>query len=479
MRLLLLLLAVCLTIPASCESRNYRIESDRWVIEFDSSINLSTSISSSDLDDGTRLLTWQLMDGSGQTRAVLTLFGHPEPTETTERYLDIMLSSFIKSYNITSPSRQTIEVDGAEGLLAEGFSSERSAEWRGAIWPYMQTGGNLTIATIILYGTLGQEEFQEILETVHVRKIFVPAGPYIRADPWILVFSTPLNLSADIQRSNAAGGTNLTTIRLSDPSGGTPATFTIFSFPEPYIATDRLLYAMLDAYINGSSVENPTKRAITVDGDRGVLAEGHSSKYGRSWSGASWAFRPYYDRSMKENMTKDVMILEGTMDADQLLSGLHVTRHYDIPAGPWVVEFNSSQRLEATAEISGKGWIITLIDGVGHEVAWFFLSSFSNLLSATDDSLDKMLDSFIESYRLTSPIKSSMIVDGTEGRYAEGYSSVEQRQWRMVLYPYRPFFDSFTGTNMSRERIGFSSIQDASGFQEIAESLRVVNLADG
>jgi hypothetical protein len=398
-----------------------------------------------------------------------------------------MIDSYLKNNNVTSPVNTSIYVENDEGILAAGFSSKHHANWNGAIWPYKSRSSpaenlNLSSAIIIIYGTLESEEFRKIVDSLSISRRFLPAGASIAADSWILTFAHPLNFSAKVEVSELEGGTNVTTIKLMDAADEMPAKFTIFDFPAGSIATDDLLNGMLDVYMKGANATSPEKSYRNIDGARGLLAEGYSAKYEREWFGAIWPYRPYYDSAKKINRTSSIILFEGTLNRSQvqhILQFIHLTRHYQVTAGPWIVEFNSSQSLKTRSELSksGESWLVTLVDGIGHEVAWFSLMTSANLLSATDDSLDKILDSFIESYQLTAPTKKPAKIEGINGRMAEGYSSSEQRPWRMILYPYKPFFDTFTNVDMSKNRIGFWTIQDLPEFSEIVESLHVTNVA--
>jgi len=151
-----------------------------------------------------------------------------------------------------------------------------------------------------------------------------------------------------------------------------------------------------------------------------------------------------------------------------------------IPAGPWTVEFNSSQSLKTQIQYgepddSGISyWIIQLIDEVGHEVASFTLFSSPILKEATNVFLDGQLDVGIKMLQVDSPTKTSITIDGTQGRMAEGYSSRYSRKWREIAYPYRPFFDSFTNTTMMKGWINFESLQDPTEFEEVVNSLHII-----
>jgi hypothetical protein len=152
---------------------------------------------------------------------------------------------------------------------------------------------------------------------------------------------------------------------------------------------------------------------------------------------------------------------------------------YKVPAGPWTVEFNSSQNLKTQIQYgepddSGISyWIIQLVDEIGHEVASITLFSSPILKEATNEFLDGQLDVGIKMLRVDSPTKTSIAIDGTQGRLAEGYASKYSRKWHEIVYPYKPFFDSFTNITMMRGWITFESLQDPAQFEEIVGSLHI------
>jgi hypothetical protein len=157
---------------------------------------------------------------------------------------------------------------------------------------------------------------------------------------------------------------------------------------------------------------------------------------------------------------------------------------YKKTAGPWIVEFNATEgyntrnHYEPPNQEGYSWWQMFLIDPVGHEVGWFSFRSYSNPQKASEDFLDEMLDWSMKLFKATSPTKSTINVDGTESRMAEGYASEFNRKWRGVIYPYLSSFDSFTNTNMTKHFIGFSSLQDRPEFENVTRSLHVTNVTN-
>lgn len=157
---------------------------------------------------------------------------------------------------------------------------------------------------------------------------------------------------------------------------------------------------------------------------------------------------------------------------------------YKKTAGPWILEFNASpdyntrNHYEPPNQEGYSWWQTFLIDSQKHEVAWFSFRSYSNPQKATEDFLDNMLDWATGLFKVTSPTKTSVTVDGLEGRMAEGYSSQFNRKWRGIIYPYHPYFDNFTSSNMTQHYIGFNCLQDPPEFQAIIDSMHVTNVTN-
>lgn len=150
---------------------------------------------------------------------------------------------------------------------------------------------------------------------------------------------------------------------------------------------------------------------------------------------------------------------------------------YKESVGPWTVEFNSFQNLSFEKEAgepdsSGSSInAIYLADPQGHQLGWFAFFSYSTLMKASEENFDNILDSYTKSFKVTSPVKTTVEVDGTSGRMAEGYASDLSRKWRAVAWAYKPAFDSFTNTNMTKHYVAFNSLQDEADFKEIMTSV--------
>jgi hypothetical protein len=107
------------------------------------------------------------------------------------------------------------------------------------------------------------------------------------------------------------------------------------------------------------------------------------------------------------------------------------------------------------------------------KVGWFAFLSYSILMKAEEDNFDNILDSYTKSFKVTSPIKTSIDVDGTGGRMAEGYASDLSRKWRGAAWAYKPFFDSFTKADMAKSYVAFNCLLEQPNFEEIMGSVHV------
>jgi hypothetical protein len=147
--------------------------------------------------------------------------------------------------------------------------------------------------------------------------------------------------------------------------------------------------------------------------------------------------------------------------------------------GPWTVQFNCSENLSFQKEHnppSEDGSSIDalyMLDGAGHQVGWFAFFSYAMLMKAGEENFDNILNAYLKSFKVTSPVKSSIDVDGTAGRMAEGYASDFSRKWRGAAWAYRPFFDSFTNTNMTRSYVALNCLLEQKDFEEIVGSAHV------
>jgi hypothetical protein len=150
---------------------------------------------------------------------------------------------------------------------------------------------------------------------------------------------------------------------------------------------------------------------------------------------------------------------------------------FEETAGPWKVAFDLNQTLNSRNEFkeadqSGYSvWVMTLVDEKGHEIGWLSFRSFPNLQKASKDAMDGFLNIAIEGLQVTSPVKTNYLMANESARMGEGYSSISNRNWRGVTWPYKPEYDDFTGTNMTRHFVTFSSLFEEEDFDAIIKSL--------
>jgi hypothetical protein len=149
---------------------------------------------------------------------------------------------------------------------------------------------------------------------------------------------------------------------------------------------------------------------------------------------------------------------------------------YQLEAGPWVVNFNSSQKLIDKNENVGSAELIELLDENDNRVGWISLYTYDTQMQA-NRFLDKLLNISIGILQIDNATRKSVVIDRTEGRMSEGYSPEYNRICREIAYPFRAKYNNFTGTNTTKYFVTFDSLQDTDSFEEIAESFHVINLA--
>jgi hypothetical protein len=300
-----------------------------------------------------------------------------------------------------------------------------------------------------------------------------------KAGPWTLVFSSSKNFTIEVS-SDEKTDYNLWLVILTEANGKGSASFSLFSYNEPK-SVDIYLNALFDAYIKINNVTTPTKGPIFIAGEQGVQAEGFSVKSSSHWHGAAWPYAPYRDPNSGTNNTYDIVILESNLpdsEFQEMTQSLSLSKGYWFNPRPWIIEFNCSQKLIPKTEFLSGGYLLNLYDQEDHLVAWISMYSFGTLAQANNQFLDKMLDTEIANYQVTSPTKKSITVDRTQGRIAEGYSSFYGRKWRGIVYPVGSKYDPFTSTNSTKYFIGFDSLQDTDQFEEIADSIHAINQVD-
>jgi hypothetical protein len=305
-----------------------------------------------------------------------------------------------------------------------------------------------------------------------------------KVGPWTLEFTSSKNFSVEIAHtdpSEKTKGDSWWVIALGDKSGNSSATLTFFSYANPR-TIDPYMTFLLNAYANTSQAESIKNNSIIINGTKGILEEGFSKKNRGIWRGVAWPYQPYFDSEKEANATDDIIIWESVnLNPDQfqeMAESLHLEKGYRFMSEPWIVEFNSSQKLKAKTDIVGQSNLINLFDRSDHLVAWIELTSSDTVLQATKMALDEYLDNAAGSFKVTSPTKKTVIIDGTEGRMAEGYSSQFSRKWRMIVFPFEAKYDPFTSTNTTKHIVALYSLQDQDQFKVIAESIHITNLAE-
>jgi hypothetical protein len=290
-----------------------------------------------------------------------------------------------------------------------------------------------------------------------------------KVGPWSLDFESSNNFSSSI-----AEGTGHRIMAFEDKLNNSSVVFTLFSFDKP--RDDTYMRILFGLYAKANQLESQTNNSIVIEGTEGIQAYGYSKKNNAIWHGATWPYKPYTNSTTKANSTDDLIILESInlnqAQFQEIADSLHLSKGYYFVMGPWKVQFNSSQKL--FPKIKGDD-MINLLDADDHLVAWFGLLSYDTPTKTDKVFLDKVLDTQIQALSVTSPVKKSIIMDDTEGRMAEGYSSAYSRKWHGIIYPVGAKYDAFIGDNSTKYFVIFSSLQDTDQFQEVMDSAHVTN----
>jgi hypothetical protein len=292
-----------------------------------------------------------------------------------------------------------------------------------------------------------------------------------KVGPWSMEFESSNNFSS----SNAEGNNNWVIV-LKDKSENSSVFFTLFSFEKP--VDDTYMRILFGLYAQSNQLESQTNGSIVIDGTKGIQAYGHSKKHSAIWRGAAWPYKPYLTLNTKTISTYDLIILESTnlnrAQFQEITDSLHLSKGYYFVVGLWKVEFNLSQKV--FPKIKGNE-AIKLFDANDHLVAMIQLLSYGSPAKTDKVFLDKVLDTQIQAFSITSPVKKSVVMDRTNGRMAEGYSSSESHRWQCAIYPVGAKYDSFIGANSTKNFVIFNSFQEPGQFQEILRSMHVINSA--
>lgn len=287
--------------------------------------------------------------------------------------------------------------------------------------------------------------------------------------PWRVDFKSSNNFSSSI-----AEGTGHWVIAFEDKLKNSSVAFTLFSFEKP--RDDAYMRILFGLYAKSNQLESQTNDSIVIDGTEGIQAYGYSKKYNAVWHGAAWPYKPYINSTTKANSTDDLIILESTnlnlAQFQEITESLNLSKGYFFVVGPWKVEFNLSKKV--FPKITGNQ-AIKLFDVSDHLVAMIQLLSYGSPAKTDKVFLDQVLDTQVQAFSVTSPVKKSVVMDRTNGRMAEGYSSTESRKWQCVIYPVGAKYDAFIGANSTKNFVIFNSFQEPDQFQEILESIHVAN----
>lgn len=327
---------------------------------------------------------------------------------------------------------------------------------------------------------------QLLLILVLVSLVFsIPAGAFeTEVGDWVITFDTQKSLTSDTNVSTSKSGTIINAVYLSSDTDPSAGAITIFDYPDPVNANVQTYDNTINSYLKSWKVENASLTDITVDGVSGRRADGYSSVFRRDWHGVVYGNNPKWDDRIKKNVTKNLVYFSSILDEsefDKMADTFHASKPegvYKIDLGEWFITFKSSAEISNFDKNVDYGAnkdmdTVLLYDNKSHEIGWISIFSFPQLLTVDDSRFDGNLDSLIDSFKVTSPTKKKIVIDGTSGRRADGYSSDLYRDWHGAVYGYDPQWDDFTGTNTSHYLILCSTVLSESMFKEMIDSIHV------
>jgi len=167
-----------------------------------------------------------------------------------------------------------------------------------------------------------------------------------------------------------------------------------------------------------------------------------------------------------------------------LLISVVAAHEYQFDSGSYAVKFNSSQELVILPplphEESGShagGWNIDIHDNMTHSIAGLLIVEEDSIVPLSNDVMDGLLDNNMAGLSGQKP-KTTVKLNGVDGRASEGYSPQTGMDFRLTLAPFNPFYDSFYKRTATKCFILLSGY-DLPAYDEIVDSLNItMNQAD-
>lgn len=167
-----------------------------------------------------------------------------------------------------------------------------------------------------------------------------------------------------------------------------------------------------------------------------------------------------------------------------LLISVVAAHDYQFDAGSYAVKFNSSQELVILPplphEESGShagGWDIDIQDNMSHSLAGLLIVEEDKIVPLSNDVMDGLLDNNMAGLSGLKS-KTSIKLNGVDGRTSEGYSQQTGMNLRLTIAPFNPFYDSFYKRTATKGFILFTGY-DLPIYGEIVDSLNItMNQAD-
>lgn len=161
-----------------------------------------------------------------------------------------------------------------------------------------------------------------------------------------------------------------------------------------------------------------------------------------------------------------------------LLLSIGMAEKYQFDVGSYTVKFNSSQDLVILSplphEESGShagGWDITLLDNMSHDIADITIIEEESTMPLSNELIDRLLDNNLARLSGTKS-KSTIRLNGVDGRIAEGSSPQSGMIYKQIIAPFNPSYDSFFKRIATKGFIIFSGY-DLPVFDQIVDSLNI------
>jgi hypothetical protein len=175
--LLFMFIALMTTTP---QAAKYQVNADPWILEFDSTQIVSDIAFYTEPDEsGASFWSVTLMDDLDHEVAWFAIFSYSTRKKATDAAFDNMLDVYIQSFQVTSPTKTSVAIDGTRGRQGEGYSSTFSRTWRGIVYAYQPIFDSFTNTNttkeFIYFGSIQDfAGFEEVANSLQVTSASEP-----------------------------------------------------------------------------------------------------------------------------------------------------------------------------------------------------------------------------------------------------------------------------------------------------------------